>query len=240
MKKRHGVAAPHSSPMKIIGVKGLSRVSIAAMACCCRADLAREPFARGPVADLIMVVGADDQPPGRRPPGVDRMSVGAAAEAGASTGVEEAAAEHLAERGKRVEVGVVAAGVAGQAHVEGVVEVVAPLGGQTVAAALSRGDQPRVVEVGLGDERHRSAQERAARGRPRCSAPRAGALRASSCSACTASRRSPSTWIVGEEHQRVVDDVAAHLVGLLAVEVRRIAPDVGAGRRSGTGPNCGR
>ena len=51
VKKRQGVAAPHSSPMKIIGVKGLSSVSIAAMACCAGLILleSRSPLARLPI-----------------------------------------------------------------------------------------------------------------------------------------------------------------------------------------------
>ena len=82
------------------------------------------------------------------------MSVGAAAEAGTGTGMEEPTFEHLPEGSKRAEVGVVATGVAGEADVERMVEVVAPLGGQTVTAAFPGGDQPRVVQIGFGDQRH--------------------------------------------------------------------------------------
>ena len=79
VKNCQGVEAPHSSPMKIIGVNGLSRVTMAAIASCCAVDLGRQPLAGGPVADLVVVVRADHQPPGRRPQGVDRVAVGAAA-----------------------------------------------------------------------------------------------------------------------------------------------------------------
>src|SRR4029453_15305078 len=113
----------------------------------CRTDLAREPFTLGAIADLIMVVRADDQSPGRRTPGVDRVSMGPAAEAGSGAGMEEPAFKHLAGGCQGVEVGVVAAGIAGQAHVKSMVEVVAPLCSEAVAAAFSRGDQPRVVQV---------------------------------------------------------------------------------------------
>ena len=77
-KKHHGVAAPHSSPMKIIGVNGLSSVIMAAIAMLAAVELRRQPLAGRPVADLIMVVGADHQPPGRRAEGVDRVPVAAA------------------------------------------------------------------------------------------------------------------------------------------------------------------
>ena len=40
------------------------------------------------------------------------------------------------------------------------VEVVVPLPGEPVTAGLTRGDQPRVVEVGLGDQDRRPPRRR--------------------------------------------------------------------------------
>ena len=59
---------------------------------------------------------------------------------------------------QRAEVAVVALPLAGEQGVQGVVHVVVPLRLQAVPAGLARGDQPRVVEVGLGDQRQRPAQ----------------------------------------------------------------------------------
>ena len=76
--------------------------------------------------------------------------------------MQERPAEHVRQAGEPGggEVGVVALGLAGERGVQAVVDVVAPLGVQPVAAGLARGDQPRVVEVGLGDQRQRPAQVR--------------------------------------------------------------------------------
>ena len=78
---------------------------------------------------------------------------------------------------QRAEVAVVALPLAGEQRVQGVVHVVVPLGLQAVAAGLARGDQPRVVEVGLGDQRQRPAQVGRQRSRPRPPAARAGGPR---------------------------------------------------------------
>ena len=70
------------------------------------------------------------------------MSIGTpwsrSAERRARAVVEEALLAHLGQRGQRLEVGVVAVGLAGQRHVHGVVEVVAPLRVEAVAAGLAR------------------------------------------------------------------------------------------------------
>ncbi len=187
-------------------------------------ELAGQALPVGPVADLIMVVGADDQPPRRRA-AVDPVAVAAAAEAGVRSGVEEALLEHLAQRGEGVEVGVVTGGVTGQADVEGVVEVVAPLGGQPVPARLPGRDQPRIVEVRLGDQRQRPAEERAQRagldGQLLQDVRRPGVDEG-------VHGVQPETVdvVVVHPHHRVVDDVAPDLVGVLPVEVGRCAPGV--------------
>ena len=90
-------------------------------------ELLGEPVATGPVADLVVVLAGHHQPPpgGAR---VERPTVVAAAERRPGAVVEEAPLEDLGQRAERLEVGVVALGLAGQRDVEGVVEVVAPLG----------------------------------------------------------------------------------------------------------------
>ncbi len=50
----------------------------------------------------------------------------------------------------------------------------------------------------------------------------------SSWRACTASRRSPSTWKSLQPHDDVVEDVTAHLGAALGVEVDQVAPGVAA------------
>lgn len=73
--------------------------------------------------------------------------------------MEVAAGQGLGQRGERGagEVGVVALGLAGQGGVQGVVEVVVPLGVQPEAVLGARGDHPGVVEVGLRDQEQRAA-----------------------------------------------------------------------------------
>ena len=45
--------------------------------------------------------------------------------------------------------------------------------------------------------------------------------------------------IFGEKHQGVVDDVAAYLIGFLAVKVWLIPPDAGTGVTPEIGPELG-
>ena len=70
--------------------------------------------------------------------GVDGRAVVAAAERRVGAVVEEAALADLGQRLERLEVGVVAGRLAGQRDVHGVVEVVAPLRVEAVAAGLAR------------------------------------------------------------------------------------------------------
>jgi hypothetical protein len=64
--------------------------------------------------------------------------------------VQEPALEHGTERGERLEVRVVADGLARHGDVHRMVEVVVPLGGDPDPVRLARADDPRVVEVALG------------------------------------------------------------------------------------------
>ena len=133
--------------------------------------------------------------------------------------------QDVGEDGERAEVGVVALGLPGERRVQGVVDVVAPLRVQPVAAGLARRDQPRVVEVRLGDEGQRAAQVRRQRrhvlrhlleqvGRPGV-AQGVDGVEAQGVDA-----------VVAQPHRDVVEDVAAHGVRPRPVEVQRRAPDV--------------
>ena len=193
VKNWNGVDAAHSSPWKSIGVNGPASGQQRGARELVVVERLGDPVADRAVADLVVVLAGDDEAPGRHLVGVDRMAVVAVAERGERPVVEEAALDHLRQRRQRLEVGVVAVGLAGQRHVHGVVEVVAPLRVQPVAAGLARGDELRVVEVALRDQGRVAGRWWAAARRPRSPAPRAGARRGV-VEACTASSRSPSTW----------------------------------------------
>ena len=144
----------------------------------------------GPVADLVVVLDADDallgaDRLGARPAWLARRFARAAV-------VEPPALERLRDVGRRRvgEVGVVALGVASEEVADQVVEVVGPDGVEAVAVG-AREDERVQVAVVLGDERARA--DLGAPRRPRdSSARRCGSE--SSTSACVASRRRPSRW----------------------------------------------
>ena len=136
VKNWNGVEAAHSSPWNSIGVNGPARVSSAAQHQLVLVEVpetgseSRSPAARLPTWSWFWLHTT------RRQVGIVAVSTGRAvvapAEGGAGAVVEEAALAHLGQRGERLEVGVVAAGLAGQRDVQGVVEVVAPLRVQAV------------------------------------------------------------------------------------------------------------
>src|SRR5690606_21894922 len=105
----------------------------------------------GPVADLVVVLQAGDEPVAGDA-GVG-AAVGAAAEAGVAAVVQDAPGEHFGERGQSGEVGVVAVGFAADRGVQGVVDVVVPLGGHAEPAGVEGAHHARVVQVGFGDQR---------------------------------------------------------------------------------------
>ena len=155
MKNWNGVDAAHSSPWKSIGVNGPHSVSSAAQASwsSSSASVIRSPTARLPIWSWFWLETTSRQV------GMARVSIGDAvvtlAERRVGPVVEEPPLAHLRQRAQRLEVGVVAVRLAGERHVQGVVEVVAPLRVEPVAAGLARRHQDRVVEVGLGDQGER-------------------------------------------------------------------------------------
>ena len=104
-------------------------------------------------------------------------------------------------------------------------EVVVPLGGQAVAAALPRGDQPWVVEIRLGNQRQRPAQGRA-------QDPGLDREVLEDVDGTIVLQRvhrvqpKPVHVEVAEPHRRVVEDVAPHLVVALGVKVDRRTPGI--------------
>ncbi|GAP56198.1 hypothetical protein AHiyo6_27630 [Arthrobacter sp. Hiyo6] len=70
--------------------------------------------------------------------------------------MEEAVPQDLGQRAERVEVAVVACGLAADIHVDGMVEVIAPLPFEAIPVDAARVEQARVVQVRLGDHGYRT------------------------------------------------------------------------------------
>ncbi|MCY1235688.1 hypothetical protein D9M72_483130 [compost metagenome] len=113
--------------------------------------------AGGAVADLVVVLAAHHQGCGVHQPGVNGPPVVPAAEAGVAAVVEEPVAQHLGQGAQRIEVAVVPLRLAADVHVDGVVEVVAPLALQSVPVDVAGVQQAGVVEVRLRDHGDRAA-----------------------------------------------------------------------------------
>ena len=191
-----------------------------------------EPVAAGAVADLVVVLVGHHEPPGRHVLGVDGRAVVALAERRERPVVEEPLLAHLGQRLERLEVGVVAGGLAAQRDVDGVVEVVAPLRVEAVATGLARAHEERVVEVGLGDQGERAAQVRRQRGGLDRHLLEEVDLRGVLQRVHGVEPQGVDV-VVLEPHPDVVEDVAAHLRRVLAVEVDQVAPRVAPGLQVG-------
>ena len=74
--------------------------------------------------------------------------------------MDERRDHRVGQRAQAAEVAVVALSLTRQHRVQCVVHVVGPLPGEPVAAGFTGADQPRVVEVGLGDQEQRPVDER--------------------------------------------------------------------------------
>ncbi len=108
--------------------------------------------APGPIADLV--VGgevAEETAPGDQM-GVDRGPVPASPERGGPAVVQEHLAQDVGKYPGPGEVGVVAVILPGQSDVQGVVQVIGPLGGHAHPAGLAGQDGARIVAIGLGDQ----------------------------------------------------------------------------------------
>lgn len=67
-------------------------------------------------------------------------------------------AQGVCQRGQRAEIRIIALALAGYRGVDGVMDVVGPLRGQSIAAAIARGDHPGIIAVAFGDQRQRTPQ----------------------------------------------------------------------------------
>ncbi len=203
------------------------------------ADELRQALARRAVADLIVRLQGRDKAPTRRSFGIDGAAVAALAEARVRAVVEERRRVHLGEGCGGREVLVVALRLAGEQHVQGVVDVVGPLPAQPEAGAATVGDREsaltrarfartrrdggRVVAVGLGDDD--DVATRLLGGEFQCGRELFedvdGRVVGERVDGVKAERVDVE---LGEPHERVLDDEAAHLVTLRAVEVDGGAP----------------
>ncbi len=167
--------------------------------------------------------------------------MGPATEGGPGASVEIGRTQRGRECLRGGEVLVVAVGLTGQRDVQGVVDIVGPLRGQPAAVGLARSDQPRVVQVRLGDQAERPAQPGGQR------VDRRGQLlqqrqRSVVHDGVHRVQPEPVHVEVAQPAGRVVDHVAPDLIGtgavrveggtplVLAREVRAEAIQVSAGR----------
>ena len=227
--------------MNSIGVNGLVSTSVAPTAEQAGGEGGRDPVADGAVADLVVVLQVAEELPAGQRRGVDRPAVVPPAEARPGAVVEEGAGEDLGQAAEAGggEVGVVALALAGQQRVQRVVEVVAPLRGQAHAAGHPRGDHAGVVEVALGDQGQRPADgDRQLVDLLRHLLEHVrGPLVDQRVDGV---EPQPVDVHVAQPHQRVVDDVAAHLVGVGAADRLIELPHVFAPPSAKTGKNSGR
>src|SRR5699024_1930414 len=184
-------------------------------------------------AGLVVGGGVGDQAVGGDRRGVDGPAVGASPEGGPGAGEEEPLPQCLGQGVEGAEVLVVGVPFAGDEGVQGVVDVVDPLPGRPVAAAVDAGDQTGVVEVGLGDEV-------AGNGGPRGDVVGDGlhlledGVRAAVVEGVDGVETQPVDAVLRQPHAHGVEDVGAHLVRTRAGDVDHLAPAGGAA--GGVGP----
>src|SRR5262249_52461168 len=124
-------------------------------------DEVGEPLAQGAVADLVVVLGREDEGARRRAAGP--RGTHPAPERRKPSAVQEAVPQRLGDLlGAPPVVPEVALALAGQERPERVVEVVGPDRVEAEAAAGGRPDQPRLVAAVLGDQDYRTVDGRAA------------------------------------------------------------------------------
>ena len=224
-KNCHGVLAAHSSPMNTIGVNGEQNTSAAPQASRSRRHGRGQPVAGRAVADLVVVLQVDEETVARQVARVDRAAVGPVR--GTTTRCRRGRTPRVSDRGQRsgaAEVGVVAAASRRSARRAG------RGGSRRSTGRPGRSRRPRAASISRGSFRSDSAISVSGRPTAADSASTSAASSSSTCtarrssSACTASSRSAVDVVVAQPHQRVVDDVPAHLVGAGAVEVERRAP----------------
>ena len=224
VKYIHGVEAPHSSPMKSIGVPAPSAAARRRTASRPGESVGRQPVAQRAVADLVVRLQRDDEARARQRRAVDRARRACAR--GTTT---------TCRRGRRCPRAPSRARPARRSRRSSPASRRsarrAARGGRRRPTAPSMPEPPRargghrerVVAVGLGDQPERPA-EPAESASTSAASSSSSVIARSSKSACTASRRSAVDVEVAQPHERVVDEEAPHLVAAGAVEVDGVAP----------------
>ncbi len=105
------------------------------------------PLSPGPVPDLIVVLQIGEKFVAGHVP--DRPPMSPAPEGRIAPVVDEYLLEGLGEIGQRSEVFIISVALSGEHGVQGVVEIVAPLGVHPVAAGLARLNDAGIVQVAL-------------------------------------------------------------------------------------------
>ena len=198
---------------------------------------AGDPVAGGPVADLVVILQVAEEAEAGDAEQVHRPAMTAAAERGVVAVVEEDPGQRLDHGPDRAEVAVVALPFPGDRRVHRVMEVIAPLGREAEPAGLPRADQPRVVEVRLGDEDQLPVQQRA-EGLHLDGQLLEEVQRAVVLEGVHRVEPQPVQVVVAQPHQRVADQEAADLVGAGLVQVDRGTPG-GHVRLGEVGPEVG-
>ena len=184
-------------------------------------DDRREPVTDRAVPDLVVVLGEHDEPlpgePGRR------STETVVTKGRVPTGVDVALAERGREIRHRTEVRVVVVALAGEQHVQRVVEVVAPLRVATHPAVGLRGDEARVVRGALRDQPDVTTLLLGVRVDGVDELLHEG-IRARIGDGVHGIQPQRVDAEVVDPVERVLDEVVADLVRARAVEVERVAP----------------
>ncbi len=114
------------------------------------ADKLTQPFAPHPVSHLVVVLRKDHEHMRRDIP--RGISVPTVAIGGVLARIDEPLAKGLDEIPEAPEILVISRLVFRQERMEGMVEVVIPLGVQAVSPKFPRADNARIIEVALGDD----------------------------------------------------------------------------------------
>jgi len=182
-----------------------------------------DPVAGGAVSDLVVVLQVAEEAVGRDAEHVHLPAVRPAPEAGPDAVVEEHLGVGLGQRGQRAEVAVVTLPFTGYRRVHRMMEVIAPLGGQPVAAGFPRGDQPGIVGVGFGDQHQLAVQP----GRQRLHLGREFFEKVQGPVIFQRVHRvqpEPVQVVIPQPHQRVADQERPDLIRTRLVQVDRRPP----------------
>src|SRR5688572_24214834 len=108
------------------------------------------PFSFGAVANLIVILQVAKKRVPENP--VGRSSMSPFAKRRITAVIDEYPLDCFAQISHRAEIGIVAVALAGEHSMQSMMEVIAPLGVDTVTADLLRADNSRIIEIALGDQ----------------------------------------------------------------------------------------